>query len=124
MDETAYDTSQYTEPVFFTIENSSVAWEPGEEFLIPVSGPKAKEITDSVTRFITLASNYGEDIQVTPEGPNLPGTEKNLFTVVWAIETLFSEQEISYKGGKYPTMADLGLDEASDFDKYGNPLVR
>lgn len=124
MDEENFDSSEFTEPVVFKIDDSAVAWAPGEDFLTPVYGPNASEIVDSVRTFITQASNAGEDIRVTPEGPNLPGSGRNLYTVVWAIETLYSEREISSEGGNRPTMADLGLDEASNFDKYGNPLVR
>jgi hypothetical protein len=126
MSETPFDPADFTEPVGFVIDGNHIAWTPENDgAMSPVSGPRSEEFATTVVEFIEEISNLG-NIQVTPEGPNLPADigYLNLYTVTWAINVLFSEMDIEYLGGKHPTMADLGLDDASYFDEYGNPLVR
>jgi hypothetical protein len=69
-----------------------------------------------------LESNGGRSIKVTPEGPFLEGSQYDAASVAWAINAIYGD-EPTIKGD-LPTMKDLGLDESSNFDKNGNPLVR
>jgi hypothetical protein len=126
MSEIPFDPAEFTESVGFMIDGNHIVWRPDNDgIMYPISGPRSKEFADTVTEFIYEVSDLN-NIQVAPEGPNLPADPKflNLYTVTWAINVLFSEMGIEYLGGKHPTMSDLGLDQASYFDKYGNPLVR
>lgn len=115
---------EYTEPIDITIDGNVVTWVPGESLLRATKGENAEQIVTTVSDFILNLSPLGKSIEVTPEGPFLPATAANIYTVVWAIDAIYGDDsEISY-GSDAPTLADLGLDEDSDFDKYGKPLVR
>lgn len=123
MEEQEEEFKEYTEPVDITVDGSTVTWNPGESQLTPKEGENADLIAENVSRFIYYSAPDRVTIPVTPEGPFLPATIENLYTVVWAIETLYYDAEISYSGDA-PTMADMNLDEESNFDEDGNPLVR
>jgi hypothetical protein len=69
-----------------------------------------------------VESNGGRSIKVTPEGPFLEGSQYDAASVAWAINAIYGD-EPTIKGD-LPTMKDLGLDESSNFDENGNPLVR
>lgn len=115
---------EYTKPIEITIDGNIVTWVPGENQLAATKGEDADQIVATVGDFISSLSPLGKSIEVTPEGPFLAPTAANIYTVVWAIDAIYGDDsEISY-GSDAPTLADLGLDEASDFNKYGKPLVR
>ena len=95
-----------------------------------ISNPELEESTDVVESIqeylktaVELYGSYGYDsIPVTPEGPFLEGSTTDGASVSWALNTLYAgEFDVD---GPLPTLKDLGLDYASNFDEDGNPLVR
>lgn len=82
-----------------------------------------REIVKIVNEFIEFFAQESDVIKVTPEGPYLPGSNSNLHTVVWAVTTLFDDQDIKFYG-EVPSLKDLGLDYASNFDENGNQIIR
>jgi hypothetical protein len=115
---------EYTERVDIAIDDSIISWDPVMGELHPVEGENAVEIISAINRYIILSSPDTLTITATPEGPVLPATTADLYTVVWAIESQWAlDHKITYYGDA-PTMADMGLDEESNFDEYGNPIVR
>lgn len=95
-----------------------------------ISNPELEESTDVVESIqeylktaVELYSSYGYDsVPVTPEGPFLEGSTTDAASVSWALNTLYpGEFEVN---GPLPTLRDLGLDYASNFDEDGNQLVR
>jgi hypothetical protein len=113
---------KFTETVQIKVDDlDSIYWIPDAPAALRLSGNP--EIVDIVNAFIEFHSQDSDVIKATPEGPYLPGTNNSLYTVVWAISTLFREQNIKFYG-EVPTLKELGLDYASNFDENGKPIIR
>ncbi len=87
----------------------------------------SEEVVDSIKQFLfdaldTYASYGRRSIPVTPEGPFLSGETTDASSVAWALNTLYSGEYSTI--GDLPTMKDLGLDYASNFNEDGSPRVR
>lgn len=115
---------EYTEPIGIEIDDVVLGWNPNREGFSLISGEDAELVATNIETFIKAASDYEEYIRVTPEGPSLPGTVKNLYTVVWAIDTIYGDDTTIKYIGDAPTLADMGLDPESNVDKDGLPVVR
>jgi hypothetical protein len=113
---------KFTEDVRIKVGDlDSIYWIPDAPDSTKLRGnPEIVEIVDA---FIEFHSQRSDVIKVTPEGPYLPGTNSNLYTVVWAVTTLFRDQDIKFYG-EVPSLKDLGLDYASNFDENGNQIIR
>ena len=122
VNEDAEDWKEYDQPVKFIVGTNQIGWYPDEDTLSAVPGSMAKEIANSVEELIMYLDDRGY-IQVTPEGPSLPATVKNLYTVVWAFNELYKDEGVEVEGDA-PTLADMGIDEASNYDENGNEIVR
>lgn len=115
---------EYTKPIGIQIDDVVLGWNPSSEMLSPLGGEDAVLVSENIENFIKSTANYEESIMVTPEGPSLPATIKNLYTVVWAIDTIYGDDTTIKYIGDAPTMADMGLDPESNVDKDGLPVVR
>jgi len=113
---------KFTETVQIKVDDlDSIYWVPDAPASLRLSGNP--EIVNIVNAFIDFKSQDSDVIKATPEGPYLPGTNDNLYTVVWAVTTLFREQNIKFYG-EVPTLKELGLDYASNFDENDKPIIR
>lgn len=123
----------YKDPVEFTIGSGSedeklrITWTPGTDLMSNLSGDT--EVSHSAARsvqryieelYVTSPGNY---IAATPVGPFLAGKIDDLPTVVYAINTIYSDFDVEVSGDA-PTMADLMLDESTNVDEDGNTVVR
>ena len=116
------DWKEYNERVTFIVDEQEIFWTPGSDYLSAMPGTMASQIAESVEDLITALDDQGY-IQVTPEGPSLPADVKNLYTVVWAFNELYKDEGVKVVGNA-PTLEDMGLDEASNYDDNGNLIVR
>jgi hypothetical protein len=119
----------YTEALEFQIAGASgeppvtLTWDPeagigsGDDF-------KDTLALTSLDYFIrTYDEEYSGEYSVTPEGPTFQTNPKDLRMVVWSINQLF-EGGIVSATGKYPTLTDMGLTEASNYDANGREIIR
>jgi hypothetical protein len=120
----ADELKRYTEPVRFKVgELDSVYWNPDAPETVRLTGNR--EIVNIITSFIETLSEGRDTIKVTPEGPYLPATVNNLYTVFWAVTTIFDRVGETVKFyGDVPSLKDLDLDYASNFDENGKPIIR
>jgi len=114
------ELEDYTSPVTFTLLGVEVVWTT--EGLSSEAG-FAREIQRSLEKYLDTISYGTEEVAATPEGPFLPATTKNLYTVVWLIHELYGNEKIKISGTA-PTLRDMGLDISSNHDENGNPIVR
>jgi len=114
---------EYTEPVKFVVDNNEIFWNPQYEGLSALPGTLAREIAESVEELIVYLDDGSGYIVPTPEGPFLPSSVKNLYTVVWAFNELYGDEGVKVVGNA-PTLEDMGLDEASNYDENGKEIVR
>jgi hypothetical protein len=121
-EEQVEDWKEYNERVTFIVDEQEIFWTPESDYLSAMPGTMASQISESVEDLITALDDQGY-IQVTPEGPSLPADVKNLYTVVWAFNELYKDQGVKVVGNA-PTLEDMGLDEASNYDDNGNLTVR
>lgn len=115
---------RFTEPVRIKVgELDSIYWNPDAPATVRLTGNP--EIVNILTSYIEFRSEGDDVIKVTPEGPYLPATLDNLYTVYWAVTTLFTAVGETVKFyGEVPSLKDLDLDYASNFDENGNPIIR
>ena len=120
----ADELKRYTEPVRFKVGDlDSVYWDPSAPESARLTGNR--EIISLVTSYIEFMSEGRDTIKVTAEGPYLPATLDNLYTVFWAFTTIFDKVGESVKFyGDVPSLKDLDLDYASGFDENGKPIIR
>jgi hypothetical protein len=113
---------EYTEPVNITVDGVTITWDPKSRDLV-AQDSEAQAVANEVSKFIYYSAPDRDVVPATPEGPFLPATTQNLYTVVWAVESLYFDTEVSYEGDA-PTMADMGLDDGDGFEEDGTPIVR
>jgi hypothetical protein len=113
---------EYTEPVQIEIDGFRIGWHPMLDTLSPDTNPDAEEFADSIEEYVSALAVNGY-IRVSPEGPVLDGTVQSLPTVIWAAHSLYNDLPIRVVGTA-PTLEDLGLDVASNYDEDGNEIVR
>ena len=120
----ADELKRYTEPVRFQVGDlDSVYWNPDAPETVRLTGNR--EIINIINSFIETLSEGRDIIKVTPEGPYLPATVDNLYTVFWAVTTIFDRVGETVKFyGDVPSLKDLDLDYASNFDENGKPIIR
>lgn len=118
------DFKEYTEPIGIQIDDVILGWSPSSEMFSLLEGDDAALVSENIENFIKATANYEDYIMVTPEGPSLPATIKNLYTVVWAIDAIYGDDTAIKYLGDAPTLADMGLDPESNVDKDGLPVVR
>jgi hypothetical protein len=108
-------------------EDVEVLW---QEYtgLVSNGSEDADYIVDQIKTFIGEVGSlyigklgYGS-IPITPEGPFAESSDKDPITIAWALDTLYGSGYEVY--GDIPSMKDLGLDYASNFDEDGNEIVR
>ena len=114
------DFKEYTSPVTFSFLDVEINWTP--EGLSSEPG-FAREVIISLEQLLSALAYGVEEIAATPEGPFLPTTTKNLYTVVFLIYKLYGEETITVSGDA-PSLRDMGLDPASNEDENGNTIVR
>jgi hypothetical protein len=114
------ELKEYTDPVTFELLGVEINWTP--EGLSSEPG-SARTIQRSLERYLDLFSYGSRDVAATPEGPFLPKTTKNLYTVVWLFSELYGEEKLTVSG-EAPSLRDMGLDISSDYDENGNQIVR
>jgi hypothetical protein len=116
--------SKYTEPVLINMDGHLIGWHPQSEYLITDSDDQiAEDYAQSIQELIAASNDFGR-ILVTPEGPVLDADVQDLRTVIWAAYDLYGSDFKIKVEGNAPTLADMGLDEASNYDEDGNPIVR
>jgi hypothetical protein len=115
---------RFTEPVRIKVGDlDSIYWNPDAPATSRLTGNP--EIVNILQSYIEFHSEGTDTIKVTAEGPYLPGTADNLYTVFWAVTSLFGAVGESVKFyGEVPSLKELGLDYASNFDEDGNPIIR
>jgi hypothetical protein len=113
---------EYTEPVQIVIDGARIGWHPMLDTLSPDTNEYAQGLADSIEEFIAALAVNGY-IRVSPEGPTLEASVRSLPTLIWAANSLYSELPIQVVG-EAPTLEDLGLDAASNYDEDGNEIVR
>ena len=120
----ANDLKRFTEPVRIKVgDQDSIYWNPDAPETSRLTGNP--DLVDLISSYIDAKSKGSDTIKVTPEGPYLPATIDNLYTIFWAVNELFTALEEDVKFfGDVPSLKDLGLDYASNFDENGNPIVR
>lgn len=119
----------YTEPVEFEIAAApgempvTILWSP-ETGISSGEGFKDGLAAIALDSFITTyRQEYGPEYSVTPEGPSLKTTPRDIYMVVWAINQLFDGGILSATGD-YPTLKDMGLTESSNYDENGKEVIR
>lgn len=119
----AEDFKEYKTPVTITNKSQSIliSWSP-LGILIPILGDDGSASIIDAIRNIIKIEELGGYVKVTPEGPSLPATTANLYTVMWAAYTLLGPSIYVEGGG--PTMSDLGISKDDEQDPDGNPIVR
>ena len=120
----ADELKRFTEPVRVKVGDSdSIYWNPDAPETSRLTGDPS--IINLVTSFLESYSESEGMIKVTPEGPYLPATLDNMYNFFWAVTTLFDRLEEPVKFfGEVPSLKDLDLDYASNFDENGNQIVR
>jgi hypothetical protein len=114
---------KYTEPVTIVVFGEYyLEWTPGRSRLGTDSGP-ARDIAIFLDEYIYAYSNGEPQLMVTTEGPSLPASVKSIYTVVWALLSVYDANEVKFIGDA-PTLRDMGLDQASNFDSNGNSIIR
>lgn len=114
---------KYTEPVTIVVSGEYyLEWTPGQSRLGADSGP-ARDIAMFLDQYVYAYSNGDQQFMVTPEGPSLPASLRSIYTVVWALLSIYDANEVEFIGDA-PTLRDMGLDQASNFDSNGNPIIR
>lgn len=101
----------FFEPVEIIVDDSSVTWRPNSDCLIENYGPMAASISKNLEEYIMTASFPSGSLRVTPTGPNLPATIRNLWTVVWALSQIFDDCEIVLVGPDFPNLDELYGDD-------------
>jgi hypothetical protein len=119
----------YTEPVEFQIAAApgempvTILWSP-ETGIASGDGFKDGLAAIALDSFITTyRQEYGPEYSVTPEGPTLKTTPRDIYMVVWSMNQLFDGGIVSATGD-YPTLKDMGLTEASNYDENGKEVIR
>jgi hypothetical protein len=119
----------YTEPVEFQVSAArdempvTILWSP-EAGIEP--GPNFKDglAVIALDSFIgTYHEEYGSEYSVTPEGPTFKTNPKDIRMVVWSINQLFVGGILS-ASADYPTLDEMGLTDASSYDKNGKEIIR
>ena len=114
---------KYTEPVTIVVNGEDyLEWNPGYSILACEPG-SAREISMFIDQYIEATSFGLPEIKVTPEGPSLPASVKSIYTVVWAFLSTYGPEAVQFIGDA-PTLRDMGLDQASNFDANGKPIIR
>lgn len=120
---------EYTEPVEFTLAGAAdeplvtITWDP-EKGLSAGDGFKDGLALLTLEAFIdTYELEYGQSYSVTPEGPTLKTSTKDIYMVSWAISQIFDGGVVS-ASAPYPTLKDMGLGPASMYDENGNEIIR
>lgn len=114
---------KYTEPVTIVVSGEDyLEWIPGRSSLATAPGP-ARDVANFLEQYIEAASQGSQEIMVTPEGPSLPASTRSIYTVVWALLTIYGVDEVEFIGDA-PSLRDMGLDEGSNFDPNGKPIIR
>lgn len=114
---------EYTEPVDITIDGDTFTWDPKAESLIPKAGETVQDTIVALDKFIYYAAPDRNTIRVAGDGPFLPATTQDIYTLVWAISILFEDSEVMYDG-EVPTLDDMGLGEDVDFGDDAEEIVR
>lgn len=114
---------EYTEPVDITVDGDTFTWDPNAESLIPKDGETVMATIEALDRFVYYAAPDRSIIRVAGEGPFLPATTQDIYTLVWAISVLFEGSEVSYSGD-VPTLDDMGFGEEIDFGDDVDEIVR
>jgi len=114
---------EYTKPVDITVDGNTFTWDPKSESLIPKEGETVQDTIDALDKFIYYAAPDRSIIPVAGEGPFLPATTQDIYTLVWAISILFEDSEVVYDG-EVPTLDDMGLGEEPDLGDDGDEIVR
>jgi hypothetical protein len=115
---------KYTEHVDISIDGSLIGWGPVGSGLYPDPDDQdAIEFADSIREFI-YANDQGGMISATPEGPFFEASTTDLGAVIWAINVLYGSELPIKITGPAPSLSDLGLDAASNFDEDGTEIVR
>lgn len=110
LDEADY-LREFFEPVEIHIDDSIVIWNPDAEFLTPHSGSNSGVISNAIEDFIAFHALQEGAFGVTPTGPSLPATLKNLWTVVWVANQIFGDSKIELVGNDFPNLAELYGDD-------------
>ena len=99
---------EYTEPVTIVVSGKHrLTWIPGQSRLASGPGPE-RDIAIFVNDYIRAKSNDEPHIMITPEGPSLPASCKSIYTVVWAMLSVYEPGEVVFIGDA-PTLGDMGL---------------
>jgi hypothetical protein len=114
---------EYTEPVDITVDGNTFTWDPKAESLIPKEGETVQDTIDALDKFIYYAAPDRTTISAAPEGPFLPATTQDIYTLVWAISVLFEDSDVVYNG-EVPTLEQMGLGEEPDLVDDGDEIVR
>lgn len=113
--------------VTFKDGKAGFAWSSVSGLIPNLELEESTDVVESIQEYLKTAvelyGSYGYDsIPVTPEGPFLEGSITDGASVSWALNTLYAGEFEA--NGPLPTLKDLGLDYASNFDEDGTPLVR
>lgn len=115
---------EYTEHVDISIDGSLIGWGPVGSGLYPDDNDQdAIDFADSIRDYIYASAINGQ-ILATPEGPFFKASTLDLGAVIWAVNALYGDELDIEVTGNAPTLEDLGLDDASNFDEDGTPIVR
>lgn len=109
--------------VEISIDGSKIGWHPMLDTLGPdYNDQDAVDFARSIEDYIR-ASDYNGYIMATPEGPSFEASVRDIGAVIWATYSLYGDLPIRVKGDA-PTLEDLGLDEASNYDEDGTQITR
>jgi hypothetical protein len=115
---------RYNQPVRIKVgDMDSLYWNPDAPETSRLTGNP--ELVNLITSYVDYKSGGSDTLKATPEGPYLPGTIDNLYTVVWAVTDIFGAvgEDVKFYG-EVPSLKDLDLDYASNFDENGNQIIR
>lgn len=102
--------SKYTEPITIKIDEQTYNWSPEDGLLADKDDLKANGNEQVIRLFLNdLANEYGGKFPATPEGPYLDTDTFDIYTIVFLLETMFPDSEITYSGD-VPTLAEMGID--------------
>jgi hypothetical protein len=93
--------------------------------LIPDETDESKEMAEEIRSVISIFKEFYSDessVPITPEGPYMTLSETDPVTISYLVTKMYGEN-VQVMGDLY-TLRELGLDYASNFDEYGNEIVR
>lgn len=102
--------NEYTKPVQIKIDDQVYNWSPEDGLLADKDDVRANSNEQVIRLFLAdLAEQYGGKFPATPEGPFLGTNTFDIYTIVFLLETMFPDSEITYSGD-VPTLASMGID--------------